>query len=329
VLCLAPVAQASLSSAYQFNGNGNWSIDAIGSTSAAIGDLRALVPTGSTVEQAFLYQTTQSNTATLDLDFDGVTLSGADWTSLGSTTIFNLTGFRADVTAQVAAKVGAGSAAPFTFSVVESNSYLQEGASLVVVYSNPTEATRTIAILDGFTDPAGDTININLADPLTAAQLADPAFEAQMSLGIGFGIQPSLVPQVSTVDVNGQRLSSSAGGQDDGQLADGALVTVGDTFDDDFTTNPLDPFAGAPDARTDDEAYNLVSFLAAGVSSIQIDTTNPSFNDNIFFAGFNITALAGVNQPPPPPPTTSVPEPGSLALLLLGLSGIVVRRKLS
>jgi hypothetical protein len=299
VLALAPLATASLTNNFQFNGNGNWSIDATGqttNTSGPIADLRALVPTGSTVVAAFLYSTTQSNAAQTPIDvvFDGTTITGAAWTPLGlAPTAFGLVAFRADVTAQVAAKVGAGNdITPFTFSVAETNGPVQEGEALVVVYSNPAEAERTIALLDGFTAPLGDTTSINLANPLTAAQLADPNFEAQMSLGIGFGFQGS--GQFSTVDVNGQRMTSSAGGQDDGGPFNGGLITVGDTFDDDFTTNPANPFGGpAGNTRTDDEAYNILPFLNAGITTITIDTTNPSTDDKIFFAGFNIPAVAG------------------------------------
>ena len=57
VLCTAPV-QATLTNSFQFNGNGNWSIDGHWCSSNPVGNLDAIVPVGSTVVQAFLYSTT-------------------------------------------------------------------------------------------------------------------------------------------------------------------------------------------------------------------------------------------------------------------------------
>ena len=60
----------------------------------------------------------------------------------------------------------------------------------------------------------------------------------------------------------------------------------------------------------------LEPFLTVGLTTITIDTDNPSNDDNIFFAGINITAVAGVNQPPP---TAGVPEPMSVIVWSLCL----------
>lgn len=236
-----------------------------------------------------------------------------------------LQAFRTDVTSQVAAKISGGGVSPFTFSIrSENRNDLADGEALAIVYSNASEQERTIAFLNGFSASGGDSTAINLSSLFTATQLGNVDFEAQMSLGIGFGFQPA--SQYSTVDVNGQRLTSSAGGYDDGGAFNGGLITLGGIGD--STDNPANPSqtdSGGP--RYDDELYNLVPFLAAGQSQIAINTTNPSGDDNIFFAGFSITASAGVNQPPPPP-TNSVPDAGSsVGLLGLALAGLVALRR--
>ena len=311
-------ANAALMPSYVFQGNGNWSLDAVGENTTPVGSLSALVPTGSTIEQAFLYSSTNFNAAAPTVNFDGTVYSGGAWTPLGQVGGAQLQAFRTDVTAQVAAKVGGGSAAPFSFSVVsESDTFSVDGEVLAIIFSNPAESMRTIAFLDGFQLQAGDTAVVNLAAPLTNAQLTDPGFEALLSLGIGFGAQGNLSQQYSQVDVNGSRLTTSAGGEDDGFLGNGGLITVGGIGD--SPTNPANPFQTPNgDPRYDDELYTLEPFLSVGDSQIRIDTLNPSNDDLIFFAGINITAEATV--------VTEIPEPSSFVLLSLGLIPVVRRR---
>lgn len=319
-----PKANAALLNSYQFNGNGNWSLDAVGGNNTPVGNIDAFVPLGSTIQKAFLYSTTVGGTSTAPtVNFDGTTYSGISWTNLGTSTA-NLTAFRTDVTTQVAAKVGNGSASNFIFSILsEINSTSIDGEALAIVYSNPNEAERTIAFLDGFSNSSGDITSVNLSAPLTSTQLTDPNFEALLSLGIGFSFQANGTQQFSTVDINGSRLTSAAGGEDDGSSANGALITLGGLGD--SINNPVDPLALPTTARSDDELYSLKPFLASGVSQIRIDTRNPSGDDNIFFAGINITAQAGVNAPPSDP--TAVPEPFTIVGTLIGGTAALRMRK--
>ena len=71
-------------------------------------------------------------------------------------------------------------------------------------------------------------------------------------------------------------------------------MTVGGL--DDSTANPLDPYAGPSNPRTDDELYNLLPFVNSGDSNITVFTQNPSNDDNIFFSYFFLkssTAMVG------------------------------------
>ena len=333
VLLGTQAAEASLVNNFQFNGKGNWSLDAVGSNSTPVGNIDAIVPLGSFVEKAFLYSSLFSSAASPTVTFDGTVYAPASFTPLGVTV--GLQAWRADVTTQVRTKIGGGSALPFTFSIdAESPNGTIDGEVLAIVYSNPAEVERTIAFLDGFSATTGDTTTFNFSSPLIDP--TTPGFEAQMSLGIGFGFQPA--GQFSRVDVDGRRLTSSAGGQDDGGGFNGGLITVGGIGD--SPLNPVDPNVtdgGGP--RTDDELYNLAlgngvnsaPFLTTGATSFKVDTINPSNNDNIFFLGLNVTARGGVNQPPPPPDDHApvIPEPSSMLLCGLGVlsAGFVKRFK--
>ena len=324
---VTPAALASLTSTYQFNGKGNWSIDAVGSNSSPVGVVEAAVPVGSTVEKAFLYSSRVFNTSAPTIDFDGTVYGAASWTALGENEGF-LQAFRTDVTTQVKSRIGGGSGSRFSFEVRELDDNLNtDGEVLVVVYSNPAEVERTIGVLDGFSASTGDSVTINFSQPLT--QVGQPGFEALISLGIGFGFQPS--GQVSIIDGNGRRLTSSAGGQDDGGDFNGGLITAGGLDDNPANPDPNVDDSGGP--RTDDELYDLAQgnvvdptpFLSNGLNSYKFDTLNPSNDDNIFFLGVNITARAGINEPPPP----VVPETSTVVsgLAVAGLAGLAWHRR--
>lgn len=324
-MLMALSASASLTPSFQFNGNGNWSLDATGGNGNPVGTVSAVVPAGSTIVKAFLYSS-QLNTTTAntpDITLDGTTYSGAAWTSLGANNAsLPLLAWRTDVTSQMQSAIGSGGG-PFSFTVRENSlNTSTDGEVLAIVYSNPAEATRSIAFLDGFSASGGDTATINFSSPLSG--VGTPGFEALLSLGIGFGHQPG--DQFSRVDAGGRRLTSSAGGEDDGIGENGGLITVGGIGD--SSDNP-DPNASPTSVRTDDELYDLgkgnsvdsTPFLSNGLTSFTFNTVNPSGDDNIFFLGVNITA-EGASV------STGVPDAGaSIALLGLSFAGLAAFRR--
>ena len=97
-------------------------------------------------------------------------------------------------------------------------------------------------------------------------------------------------------------MTSSAGGQDDGEGAgDGALITaggVGDSYD-----SPPDPYAcnfsyyNVPfinTCRYDDELYSLLPFVNDGDRGITFATSNPSGDDNLLFAALDVRGAAAI-----------------------------------
>ncbi len=172
-----------------------------------------------------------------------------------------------------------------------------DGYGLVVIFSNPGLPLTTVAVLDGGAEQAGDTTIFNFASPLDKTVTG---FSAIMSLGIGSSYQGGAINsagtnacrggvQVSTVDVNGQRLTSCAGNYDDGFANNGAPFTVGGVGD--STNNPAAPLTRK---GLDDELYNLEPFLSQNDTQLVIDTANPSGDDIVFVAVIAITARAAV-----------------------------------
>ena len=90
-----------------------------------------------------------------------------------------------------------------------------------------------------------------------------------------------------------------------------------------------DPFSTLlPAYAADHERYNLVPYITTGDTSITVRTLNPSNDDNIFLAVFKVTGEGVVcNSDCPPPPTSSAPEPGTLALLGIGLASMGLYRR--
>jgi GDSL-like Lipase/Acylhydrolase family len=210
-----------------------------------------------------------------------------------------------DVTSMLKPAVDAAAAGSVSLSWHEENSSSIDGAILILIYDDPgQQVDRTVSLLFGGMQPGGDEFKVALTKPFDPTI---PNAVLQMSLGISYSYQTGGEQQYSTVDVNGRRLTTSAGGEDDGEPSNGALITVGGVGD--SPDNPVEPNATPTNPRSDDELYDLRPFVPSGGSTIDITTTNPSADDNIFFVSFLTN-----------PPTSSVTagNPSSTRYVALG-----------
>jgi hypothetical protein len=263
------------------------SIDGQGTT-ASWGSIDVQKPVSATVRRAYLMAATTGFTFHT-LDTGDVSLLGSPvvWGEGVLNSIYSYN-YWTDVTAIVKGHIDAAPAGIVPISVAEANSSLIDGEVLAVVFDDPNQTTEsTVFLYFGAQNVDGDRFVIDLGQPISKSL---PGLAIHYNLGVSFGfIDPDTFPiQYSQVDVNGRRLTTAAGGQDDGSDANGSLITVGGIGD--STDNPPNPYdSPADDPRSDDERYDLLPFVKDGDTSIVIDTYNPSDDDNIFFAALEVT----------------------------------------
>jgi hypothetical protein len=278
---------ASLVPIISENGQISISIDALGITGST-GTIQVEKPANATVRSAHLFAaSTGFSNATLadgSITLDGVPVNWDDQVPNGILS----NNYYADVTGIVKTRIDSSAPGRIDINVAENASSSTEGEILAVIFDDPSQQTQnTLLIFFGAQNTERDIFAFGLNEPIDPS---DPSAFFEFSLGISFGSQPAAVAQYSEVYINGQLLSSSAGGQDDGFQSNGALITVGGL--DDVITNPADPFNTGTTARYDDELYDLKSFLSGQANFIQVETTNPSRDDNVFFAAAFISVQA-------------------------------------
>ena len=287
VLGITTASEAQLSSYVEASGPIALSVDAGGNNDATGYDLQVDKPAGGTVDAAYLFAATYDFSAGLTIPDGDLTLNGSgvawDDTVSNSATGIVWINHAADVTGLVAATLDAAPAGTVNIPVLEGslNGNI-DGTILAVIFNDPAASNNGVVLLFGGQQTTGDQFTISLAEPLDLMGDA----KADMGLGISFSFQGSAM--ISQIDVNGARMTSSAGGQDDGGGFNGGLITAGGVGD--SNANPPDPFAPPTDTFYDDELYDLVPFVNDGDTAIVVDTFNPTDDDNIFF-GFFCTSV--------------------------------------
>jgi hypothetical protein len=293
-----PAAFAGLTEFFSATGKLFLSADGAGSNSASHIAQVEKPNASATVRQAFvLAASTGFSGRVLNNGDVGINGTPINWDAQVPGAIFN-SNHRADVTSIVKPIIDAALPGRISFTFTEVSTTGIDGEILVVVFDDPLQtADSTISLLFGAQNISGDTFSITLAEPIDPSASGAVAY---MALGISFGCQPG--SQRSIVNVNGRRLSSSAGGQDEsGVCNNGQLITVGGL--DDSNANP-DPDALPTSFRTDDELYSLIlgnsvnsaPFITANDTSISVFSQNPSNDDNIFFAYFHLSGAAIVGE---------------------------------
>ncbi len=280
------------------------STSAVGTRDSEV-SIRVAKPEGATVRSAWMaYATRGFSYASVTEGYEPI-LNGTPVPITNE--IFNgiqSYNYFAEVTDIVKPAVDAAGAGDVDIPLTEPDAYLLEGEMLVVVFDDPSvQEEQSVSLMYGGLSPGGDQYQVKLAEPIN---LSNPKTKLEMSLGITYSYQAFGAEQYSSVTVNGMHpLSTSAGGEDDGQSINGALITVGGLGD--STDNPADPLAYPTDPRSDDELYDLSPFVEDGDRSIFVSTNNPSFDDNVMLATFTMN-----------PPVTDIEGDRELVMVSFG-----------
>lgn len=291
-----PMAASGLRVFYRKYGKLSLSVDAAGSNNSGH-MIKVRKPSNTAkVDKAFLMASSYFQTV---IDNGDIRLAGKSltWMDSESNDMPNhprwFNNVLADVTSIVKPKVDSARKGTIRFRVREiaSKNSKIDGEILVVVFKDQKlKEKTTIALLFGGQSLNGDRFEITLSgaiDPL------DSAANAEMGLGISHSFRVRGSQQYSVVDVNGKRLTSAAGGQDDGSNVGGGLITVGGVGD--SRRNPSNARTTPANPRADDERYDLLPFLTRTSRTIRVDTRNPSQDDNMFFAWFKLSEDGDVN----------------------------------
>ncbi|HLC83671.1 MAG TPA: hypothetical protein VJI69_07560, partial [Bacteroidia bacterium] len=278
------------------------SVDGMGTLNAT-GTIQVQKPEGATVRNAYLMSATTGFTRR-KLNDEEVTIEGIrdsiivpkkiKW-DISTPSSINSWNHWVDITDFIKLIVDSSPAGTINLTIQENETLSIDGEILVVIFDNPNEVKeKTIVLLFGAQDVNGDLFEISSAKPI---DITESGLLINMALGISYGAQGCASGQYSRIDINGKRLTTSAGGEDDGICSNGALITTGGLGD--SSTNPLNPLnTDNGDPRQDDELYSLIPFINNGDSKITVNTLNPSNDDNILFAAFELSSEASVTTKP-------------------------------
>jgi len=277
-------------------GQYSWSIDGLG-TLDGTGDIQVQKPAGGTVYKAYFVaaqvqdgskpslnvaSNIQLNGAAVTFEYESLNASG------NPSNAFN--NYFADVTSLVSSTIN-GQPAGVVDITVDEGGLDVEGTALVVLFNDLNVDVATVVLAFGNSSPSGDSFTLAF-DALTSPQTQD----LQMSVGISYSYDRDGMVRVedwqsSTIFVNDVLMTDIAGSDDDcdepdhvNDCDDDALVTVGGVGDN--TTNPTMPSADTWSEAADDELYSLTPFVEVGDTSINVETSNPSSDDNIFLDAF-------------------------------------------
>lgn len=218
-------------------------------------------PAGAKVHAVFVMSIDQPDFAgpASDITVDGIAVT-LDNTET-STTLLGRENINrwGDVTAELRVHIDGLADGANTLTLSEVTPASSNGSLIVVVWDDPAKSNSLAALnFSSLRTSQGSNVSI----PVSTIDTSDPNFGLQMGVAIGHSTGSG--SEITTVRVNNQVVTNSAGGADDGIATVGELITVG---------SPGEP-STPNNLANDHEVYDLSPFVADSDTSIDITTAS-------------------------------------------------------
>ena len=260
----AASAARNLQAFYSESGPLRLSVDAIG-TVLSFGTVEVEKPAEAVVKRAFLIAATGGYNGGEIRDGEiSIEARRVMWDQA----IPNVVGgwnALADVTVHLQQKIDSALPGTIIVEIAEQSSEFVDGVILAVVFELVDKTVdNDVSLFFGAHGASANGFTIAMAKPVPS-DITTARFE--MGVGISFSMQTSTeTGQYTVIDVNGRRLTTAAGGPDDGSPMAGALVSVGGITDN--PANPANATMTPENLTSDDEYYDLTPFVRAGEMQI-------------------------------------------------------------
>lgn len=296
-------ADAGLQEIGSYFGKISWSIDGSSDAYHVVGDAQPIQvekPAGATVREAIFISgdggnRNSNNHPPQDLTLNGQSIVFSHWAYITSGDMFQT--YYGDVTDIVKSTIDSHAAGTFDLAFDQgddSDGDYVEGGALIVIFDDPNAPLSSIYLNAGTSLSSGDTFTVDFP-ALTADNLNNDII---MSVGSSNSYQWNAWQQSSEVTINGDYLTTVAGGCDDSlefengeQCAPHGYNTIGGVGDTPSVPGYVDTEVVSYTANYDNELYLLNSFLAVGDTAMEVYTRNPSTDDNLYFAGIYMRGI--------------------------------------
>jgi MYXO-CTERM domain-containing protein len=284
LLLVPQISFAAFNSVFNETGQYTLAVDGGGNQSGANYQITIEKPAGATVHRAFAVVAAIPGRAdpgagALSFDFGAgnVTPNLSVLENSGGPSPINTR--YGDVTADLSAALNAAPDGNVNITVTENAASGSDwdGSALLVIWNDPAATLTTVGIdLGAATTGQAPSITYTVGAPL---QVNNFGFEALIGLGISFSTGTGA--QISSFTFENNLITATAGGFEDGALANGALWTIGG-------------FGDTPSRTDNDELYDVSDLITDGSTQLTTDFLGGTQDDYLIVQWIQVRNPYGV-----------------------------------